>query len=75
MGPGEDLVGEVYHGDRGEEEDMELGRQTPVNSMSLAFFQRQLAVHFSIMLTRNLIKWPKNRKGRGIDREIITLIH
>jgi hypothetical protein len=38
MGPREDIVGEVYHGDRGEEEEMELGWQTPVNSMSLAFF-------------------------------------
>jgi hypothetical protein len=41
MGPGEDVVGEIYHGDRGgeeeeEEEDMEHGQlMTPVNSMSL----------------------------------------
>jgi len=50
MGPGEDVVGEIYHGDRREDEDeMELGLMTPVNSMSLAFFQRQLVIHFTIM--------------------------
>jgi hypothetical protein len=41
---------------------------TPVNSLSLVFFRRQLVVHLSIMFTRNLIKWPKNRKGKGVDR-------
>ena len=51
MGPGEDVVGEIYHGDRGEEEEMEHGLMTPVNSMSLVYFQHQLVVHFSI-------KWP-----------------
>ena len=69
MGPGEDIVGEVHHGDRKEEDDMELDQQTPVNSMSLAFFRRQLVVHFSIMFTWNLIKWPKNRKGSGIGKD------
>ncbi len=38
MGPGEDLVGEIYHGNCGEEEDMELGWLMSVNNMSLAFF-------------------------------------
>jgi len=46
MGPREDVVGEIYHGDRGEEEEMEHGLKTPVNSMSLLYFRRQLVVHF-----------------------------
>ena len=74
MGPGEDVVGEIYHGDRGgedEEDDdcMEHGQlMTPVNSMSLVYFRRQLVVHFSIMFARNLIKWPRNRSGKHVDR-------
>jgi hypothetical protein len=69
MGPGEDVVGEIYHGDRGEEEDMEHDDlMTPVNSMSLVYFRRQLVVHFSIMFARNLIKWPRNRSGKYVDR-------
>ena len=51
------------------EEDEAICTSTSVNSMSLAFFQRQLVVHFAIMFTRNLIKWPKNRKAQGIDRD------
>jgi len=38
MGPGEDVVGEIYHGDRAEEEEMEHGLMTPVNSMSRVYF-------------------------------------
>jgi hypothetical protein len=53
MGPGEDVVGEIYHGDRGEEEEMEHGLMTPVNSMSLVYFRRQLVVHFFIVFARN----------------------
>ena len=69
MGPREDVVGEIYHGDRGEEEDMEHDDlMTPVNSMSLVYFRRQLVVHFSIMFARNLIKWPRNRSGKYVDR-------
>ena len=71
MGPGEDVVGEIYHGDRGEEEDMEMEHHdlmTPVNSMSLVYFRRQLVVHFSIMFAHNLIKWPRNRSGKYVDR-------
>jgi hypothetical protein len=66
MGPGEHVVGEMPYGDWGEEEEMELGLQTPVNSMSLLFFCRQLVLHFLIMFLRNLIKWPQNRKGKPI---------
>ena len=47
MGPGEDVVGEIYHGDRGEEEEMEHG---------IVYFRRQLVVHILIMFARNLIK-------------------
>jgi hypothetical protein len=69
MGPGEDVVGEIYRGDKGEkEEEIELGQMTHVNSLSLVFFRRQLIVHFTIMFARNLIKWPKNRKGKGVNR-------
>jgi hypothetical protein len=74
MGPGEDVVGEIYHGDRGgedeEDEDcMEHGQlMTPVNSMSLVYFRRQLIVHFLIMFARNLIKWPRNRSRKYVDR-------
>ena len=38
MGPGDEVVGEVYHGDRGEKEDVATGRLKNVNSMSLAYF-------------------------------------
>jgi hypothetical protein len=38
MGPGQEVVGGIYHGDRREEEEMELGQMAFVNSMSLAFF-------------------------------------
>jgi hypothetical protein len=68
MRPGKDVVGEVYLGDRGNEEEIELRIQTPVNSMSLAFFCRQLVIHFTIMFTPNIIKWPKNKMGRGFNR-------
>ncbi len=68
MGPGEGVVGEIYHGDRGEEEKMEHVLMMPVNSMSLVYFQRQLVVHFLIMFARNLIKWPRNRNGKWVDR-------
>ena len=65
---------EIYHGDRGGEEEEEGGGMehgqlmTPVNSMSLVYFRRQLVVHFSIMFARNLIKWPRNRSGKNVDR-------
>ena len=59
MGPRQDIVGEIYHGDRREdEEDMELGLMTPVNSISLAFFLCQLFDHFTIM-------FQKLVKGKG----------
>jgi hypothetical protein len=47
MGPGADVVGEVYLGDGGVEEDEGISTSTRVNSMSLAYFQRQLVVHFA----------------------------
>jgi hypothetical protein len=68
MGPREDVVGEIYRGDSGEEEEMELGQMTPVNSLSLLFFQRQLVIHFTTLFAHNFIKWQKNRKGKGDDR-------
>ena len=68
MGPREDVVGEIYRGDSGEEEEMELGQMTPVNSLSLLFFRRRLVIHFTILFAHNLIKWQKSRKGKGDDR-------
>ena len=65
MGPRKDVVGEIYHGDSGEEEEMELGQMTPVNSLSLLFFRRQLVIHFRILFAHNFIKWQKSRKGKG----------
>ena len=70
MGPGEDVVGEICHGDRGEEEEIaEHDVMMPVNSMSLVYFRRQLIVHFSIMFAHNLIKWPRNRNKKWVDRD------
>ena len=72
MGPGEDVVGEICHGDRGEEEviaEHDHGVMMPVNSMSLVYFRRQLVVHFLIMFAHNLIKWPQNRSGKWVDRD------
>jgi hypothetical protein len=69
MGPGADIFGEVYCGNGRVEEDEGISISTSVNSMSLAFFRQQLVVHFAIMFTRNFIKWPKNRKAQGIDRD------
>ena len=68
MGPGDDVIDEIYNEDRGEEGEgeMETGLMTPVNSMSLVYFRRQLVVHFSIMFARNLIKWPQNSRGKGV---------
>ncbi len=50
-GPGEDVVGELACGDRGEQEEEEeivLGQMSAVNSMSLVLFRRKLIDHFSI---------------------------
>ena len=68
MEPREDVVCAIYHGDRGEEEEMEHDLMMPVNSMSLVYFRRQLVVNFLIMFACNLIKWPQNRSGKGVDR-------
>ena len=67
MGPGEDVVGKIYRGDSGEEEEIELGQMMPVNSLSLVFFQRQLIAHFTIMFACSLIMWPQNMKGKDVD--------
>ena len=69
-GPGEDVVGELACGDRGEQEEEEeivLGQMSAVNSMSLVLFRRKLVDHFSIMFTHNLIKLPQNRRRKGIE--------
>jgi hypothetical protein len=71
MGPREVVVGEMAHGDSGEEEEeeeIELDQMLPVNSMSLVLFRRKLINHFLIMFTRNLIKWSQNRRKKGIKK-------
>jgi hypothetical protein len=70
MGPGEDVVGKIARGDSGEkeeEEEIELGQMTPVNSLSLVLFRRKLVDHFTDMFTRNLIKWSQNRRRKGVE--------
>ena len=62
------VIGKIYHGDRGEEEEMEHDLMTPGNSMSLVYFRRQLIVHFLILFARDSIKWPWNRSGKWVDR-------
>ena len=69
MGPREDVVGEIYCGDSGEEEEIELGQMTPVNSLSLLFFRRQLVIHFTTLFAHNFIKWPKIGKGKGMTEQ------
>ena len=56
MGPGADVVWEVYLGDGRVEEDDVISTSTQVNSMSLVYFQQQLGIHFATMFARNLIK-------------------
>ena len=66
MGPGNDLVGEVYdfcesdseEGTEGEDTSMSL----TINSLSLPFFRSQLVTHFSILYERNQIVWPKSKR-------------
>jgi len=66
MGPGNDLVGEVYdfcksdskEGNKGEDTSMPL----TINSLSMPFFCSQLATHFSILFERNQIVWPKSKR-------------
>ncbi len=69
MGPREDVVGEIYRGDSGEEEEMELGQMTPVNSLSLLFFQRQLVIHFTTLFAHNLLSGKKIGKGKGMTEQ------
>jgi hypothetical protein len=69
MGPGEDVVGKIACGDSGEqeeEEEIELGQMSPVNSMPLVSFRHKLVDNFSIMFTCNLIKWLQNKRRKGI---------
>jgi hypothetical protein len=66
MGPGNDLVGEVYdfcesdfeEGNEGEDTSTSLA----INSLSLPFFRSKLVTHFSILYEQNQIVWPKSKR-------------
>jgi hypothetical protein len=63
MGPGNDLVGEVYDVcDSDSEEGEDISTSLTINNLSLPFFRRQLVTHFSILFERNLIIWPKSKR-------------
>jgi hypothetical protein len=73
MGPGNDLVGEVYgfHDsdcEEGVEEGVDEGVETSpttalkISSLSLPFFRSKLVSHFSILFERNQIVWPKSKR-------------
>ena len=65
MGPGNDLVGEVYDFCESDSEEGNEGEDTStslkINSLSLHFFRSQLMTHFSILFERNQIVWPKSK--------------
>ena len=69
MGPGNDLVGEVYgFRDSDCEEGVDEGVKTStmtalkISSISLPFFRSKLVAHFSILFERNQIVWPKSKR-------------
>jgi hypothetical protein len=66
MGPGNDLVGEVYDFCESDSEEGNEGEDTStsltINSLSLPFFCSQLVTHFSILYERNQIVWPKSKR-------------
>jgi hypothetical protein len=71
MGPGNDLVGEVYgFRDSDSEEGVDEGVETStttalkISSLSLPFFRSKLVAHFSILFERNQIVWPKSKERR-----------
>ena len=63
MGPGNDLVGEVYDVcDSDSEEGEDISTSLTINNLSLPFFRHQLVTHFSILFERNQIIWPKSKR-------------
>ena len=69
MGPGNDLVGEVYgfcdsDCEEGIDEGVETSTTTElkISSLSLPFFRSKLVAHFSILFERNQIVWPKSKR-------------
>jgi hypothetical protein len=67
MGPGNDLVGEVYDFidsdfEEGHLEGEDTSASLTINSLSLPFFRSQLVTHFSILYERNQIVWPKSKR-------------
>jgi hypothetical protein len=69
MGPGNDLVGEVYcFNDSDCEEGVDEGVETStttaliISSLSLPFFRSKLVAHFSILFEGNQIVWPKSKR-------------
>jgi hypothetical protein len=65
IGPGNDLVGEVYDFCESDSEEGNEGEDIltslKINSLSLHFFRSQLVTHFSILFERNQIVWPKSK--------------
>ena len=69
MGPGNDLVGEVYgfrdsDCEEGVDEGVETSTTTAlkISSLSLPFFRSKLVAHLSILFERNQIVWPKSKR-------------
>jgi hypothetical protein len=69
MGPGNDLVGEVYgFCDSDCEEGVDEGGETSttlslkISSLSLPFFHSKLVARFSILFEQNQIVWPKSKR-------------
>ena len=66
MGPGNDLVGELYDFCKSDSEKGNEGEDTStslkINSLSLHFFHSQLVTHFSILFERHQLIWPKSKR-------------
>jgi len=62
MEPGEDEVGEIYRGDSGEEEEIELGQMMPVYCLSLVFILRLCSLATSL-------SYQKIGKGKGLTEQ------
>ena len=65
MGPGPDVVGEIYHpplddgDDNNEPENVQSSCVRNLRHTSLSVFCRRLVEHFQIMFSRNEVVWPK----------------
>ena len=69
MGPGNDVVGEVYgfcdsNCEEGNDEGVETSTtmELKISSLSQPYFRSKLVAHFSILFERNQIVWPKSKR-------------